>query len=82
VGLECGFSRDSMCHGGDIVGSESDRHIQIQNSGSTADNGSCSYALCSRISWLPIFKERRIVVSTHKISQAKIKLTSAENAEY
>jgi hypothetical protein len=30
------------------VGSESDCRLQIKNFGTTAERGSCSYALCSR----------------------------------
>jgi hypothetical protein len=53
------------------VGSESDRRVQIQNFGTTAERGSRSYALCSRNTWLAVFSADRRVVHVVKIHQLK-----------
>jgi hypothetical protein len=44
---------------GDTVGSESDRRVQIQNFGTTAESDSRNYALCSRNTWLAVFSADR-----------------------
>jgi hypothetical protein len=53
------------------VGSESDRRVQIQNLGTTAESGSRSYDLCNRNTWLAVFSADRPVVHVLKIHQLK-----------